>query len=73
MAQEIITYLIIAGAFGFTLYQFGMQMIKIFNPKKGAKASKCGGCSADCALRELPAAKSCNTPQKARIDYSSLK
>ena len=47
MIQEILTILIIAGAFGY----FAYSMYRTFVPKKGAqKGHSCAGCAGGCAL-----------------------
>ncbi len=52
MIQEIITYLIIASAFGILLYNI-LQFFNLFGKKK-QNLGKCGGCSgAGCEIREL--------------------
>lgn len=51
MIQEIIAYLIIAIAFGILV----LNILRFFNlvGKKAANASKCGGCSTGCEMKEL--------------------
>ncbi len=64
MVQEIITYIIVAAAFLLALNQFRKMIIKLSQKKKVPSQSKCSGCTADCALRDLSLSKNCTTPQK---------
>lgn len=48
MVQNIIAYLIISLAFGI----FGYRILQFFNLTQ-KKASKCGGCTSGCSLKEL--------------------
>ncbi|WP_423126999.1 hypothetical protein [Gaoshiqia sp. Z1-71] len=65
MIQEIITYTIIAAAIGFALFRIYKSLGLLNHVRQADTSDKCGGCSADCALRSLPAAKSCTTSPKA--------
>ncbi len=52
MVQEIITYLIIAGAFGVVIYNM-LVFFRIIGGKK-ANASNCGSCSGGgCEIKDL--------------------
>ncbi len=48
MVQDIIAYIIIIIAFGVLVY----RILQFFNLTK-KKASKCGGCTTGCSLKEL--------------------
>ncbi|MCW0484722.1 hypothetical protein [Gaoshiqia sediminis] len=67
MIQEIITYLIIVAAVGSVFLRLYKLVVRLSQQKSAGPNGKCGGCSAACALRDLPAAKSCSAPQKARL------
>ncbi len=48
MFQDIIAYIIVIAAFGVLVY----RILQFFNVTK-KKASKCGGCTTGCSLKEL--------------------
>ena len=64
MVQDIIAYIIIAAAFGV----LGFRILQFFNLTK-KKASKCGGCSTGCSLKELHVA---NKPKFNKNDQYSF-
>jgi hypothetical protein len=49
IVQEIITYLIVAAASGYALFQFVKILISIKN-----KNVHCNGCSGDCKIKSQP-------------------
>lgn len=49
MVQEIITYVIVAGAFSFV----ALKIVRLFFPgREKTKSKNCGSCSAECVLRD---------------------
>jgi hypothetical protein len=46
--QEVVTYIIVAFAVGYTIYQF----IKVFIPSKTGTTG-CSGCSGECSVHDL--------------------
>ena len=61
--QEIITYLIVATAFGIAVYK--MVLTLPFLKKKSAKGGKCGSCATGCALKDIKANPEC-PPEEQR-------
>ena len=51
MIQEIITYLIVATAFGMAIYRI-LKSFSLFGKKTSSQA-QCSGCSGGCEIREL--------------------
>jgi hypothetical protein len=77
MAQEIITYLIIAAAFIFA----GWKIYKKLRKKKPAKNSNfqsseismqhnCSDCAAECILRNAPTSYIKNNTEKCNTNYT---
>lgn len=69
MIQEILTYLIIIGAFtwvGVKLFNTFFLKNKNNRLKNNSNAPNCGSCNADCTLRDtvIKTGNICVTPQK---------
>jgi len=63
MIQEIITYAIVLTALGAAGFRFYKTIAQFGRPYR--QDHKCSGCSsANCALRNLPAARQCSLPNK---------
>jgi len=57
MIQEIVSYAVIGGAFGFVAVRSFRFLF--FSTKKKRKNSKCASCSAECALKEFSTMGNC--------------
>lgn len=77
MLQEIITYLIVAAAVGFSAYKVFKRFYKKKAPKVNFKTEKftmehnCSDCSAECVLRDLPKAVIKTKSEECDTNYHS--